>query len=400
MGPPLLLALVATILLALNLRIPTIALGPLLPTLLADTGHGETFLSLLTAIPLALTLVMAPLAPRLAARFGTDRTLGGAFVGIVLGTVLRSVPGDPTLLGGTAVLGCAIAVGTVLGPAAIAGEDARRRGTLTGIYTMALSLGPALALGLTIPMMRASGLGWRGTLALWSGCGVLGLLAWLLRVRSTRAAPEPPPGEPARPEPVTAPPGSAITDPGVWLLAIYFGVTSLTFYTTSTWLPTILTADGVAAGAAGGYTSLINIVAIPFALLSPIGLRRGLSRLLGPISPLVAVVGMVLLLTSGAGAALPVALLLGVGQGLCLGVAYGQIVEYARSPQHAASVSAVTSAVGVALASIGPLLFGFGLEVSGSAALPLVGLTAVIVVQAMVGMRSGPRRLTDNRRPG
>ncbi|MGO1974242.1 MAG: MFS transporter [Propionibacteriaceae bacterium] len=392
-SPPLLLAVVAIILIALNLRIPTTSLGPLLPNLLADTGHGETFLSLLTTIPLALTLVVAPLAPRLASRFGRDRVVGCALIGIVAGTMLRSVPGDPTLLAGTAVLGCAIALGTVLTPAVIAAAPPGRRGTLTGMYTMALSLGPALALGLTVPIMRGIGLGWRETLVLWAGCGVLGLGVWGLRSRSVRTAEGAPSRRGrARPEdPPGARSGSAIRDSGVWMLAIYFGITSLTFYTTSTWLPTIFTADGMDAGAAGGYTSLINLVAIPFALLSPIGLRRGLARVLAPLSPLTALAGVLLLITVGADAALVVALLLGVGQGLCLGVSYGQIVEYTRSPEHTASVAAVTSAVGVALASSGPLLFGFGLEASDSHLLPVGGLGAVILVQAVVGIRTGRR---------
>lgn len=412
-GPPFALAAAAIILVSLNLRIPTIAFGPLLPAVLAETGHGETFLSLLTTIPLAITLIVAPLAPLLAERIGRDRAMSVALVGIVAGIGLRSLPGDIALLAGTTLLGCAIAIGTVLAPAAIAAEDSRRRGVLTGLYTMALSLGPALALGLTVPMMRASGFGWRGTLVLWAGCGVLGLVVWQVRSRArTGAVDAEPHAAIARPDsgsavvpqvpdatvPGVVPP--VLRDPGAWLVALYLGITSLTFYTISTWLPFVFTTDGMDAGVAGGFTSLINLVAIPFALLTPIALRRGLGRVVAPASPLPAVIGAILVIMTGSDLAPVVAVLFGVGQGLCLGVSYGQIVEYARSPQHAASVSAVTSAVGVALASIGPLLFGFGLEVSGSAALPLVGLTAVIVVQAMVGMRSGPRRLTDNRRPG
>ena len=95
---------VAVLLLALSMRIPTISLGPLMPTIQADTGHGETFVSLLTAIPLALTLIIAPVTPQLAALIGRSRLLGTALAVVVLGTVLRSVPGDTFLLAGTVLL--------------------------------------------------------------------------------------------------------------------------------------------------------------------------------------------------------------------------------------------------------------------------------------------------------
>lgn len=388
----LLLALITTVLLALNLRIPTTALGPLLPSMVRDTGHGETFLSLLTTIPLALTLVIAPISPRIAARFGRDRTVGFALAGIIVGTIVRSIPGDVPLLAGTALLGCVIAVGTVLAPATIAAEHPGRRGTLTGTYTMALSLGPALALGLTVPMMRGTGLDWRQTLMLWTSCSVIALILWTVRTRFSSpdnvSAPTRQSG--ARPTSTAGTPGRPVVkDARVWMLALYLGVTSLTFYTTSTWLPTTFVADGLDAGTAGGYASLVNIVAIPFAFLGPVGMRRSLGWALASMSPLIALAGVILLLTSGADGALAIAVLLGIAQGLCLGVSYAQIVEYATSPEHAASVSALASAAGIALAAIGPLAFGFGLETSGSYALPMCGLGAVILVQAGVGLRSG-----------
>src|SRR5699024_12255298 len=67
-------------------------------------------------------------------------------------------------------------------------------------------------------------------------------------------------------------------------------------------------------------------------------------------------------LIMGSTSALWLALLLGLAQGMCLGVSYDQIVQYAKSPEHASAVSAVTSIVGVAIGSAGPLLYGYGLE--------------------------------------
>ncbi|MEV0983066.1 hypothetical protein AB0I45_01745 [Brevibacterium sp. NPDC049920] len=44
--------------------------------------------------------------------------------------------------------------------------------------------------------------------------------------------------------------------------------------------------------------------------------------------------------------------------------------------------------VGIALAALGPLAFGFGLEVSRSWTFPMIGLGVIPLLQAMNGMRS------------
>src|SRR5699024_1159881 len=170
-----LIGIVATLLAALSLRIPTISLGPLLPNIRETTGYGETLLSLLTSIPLAMTLMVAPISPWLATRLGRDRTIGVALAGITAGTLIRSLPGEIPLLVGTLILGVTIAMGAVLSPAAIAAETPALRARLTGTYSMALSLGPALALGFTIPIMHTTGFDWHATLAVWSAVGLLAL---------------------------------------------------------------------------------------------------------------------------------------------------------------------------------------------------------------------------------
>ena len=126
-----------------------------------------------------------------------------------------------------------------------------------------------------------------------------------------------------------------------------------------------------------------------------VGALTIVAALLAPLAPAIAAAGLGVLLVAGSTGAIVVALLLGISQGLCLGIAYGQIVQFATSPAHAGSVSAVTSAVGIALAAIGPLAFGSALEATGKSVVPVVGLGAVLVVHLMVGLRTGT--LVDRR---
>src|SRR5699024_8880240 len=134
---------------------------------------------------------------------------------------------------------------------------------------------------------------------------------------------------------------------------------------------------------------IINIVAIPFGFIAPQIIRHGYARALAPLAPVGAIFGVVVLLSTGTAGVIISILLFGVSQGLCLGVAYDQVVRYAASPEHAASVSAVTQAFGVALAAIGPFAYGAGLEATASATISLIGLGLVVVLQMLLGLRTG-----------
>lgn len=376
---------IAILVAGLSLRIPTISLGPLLPDVRSSTGYGETLLSLLTSIPLAFTLAVAPLSPWLARKFGRNRVIVVALGMITVGIVVRSLPADFALFCGTVLLGIGIATGTVLIPAAIASTAPALRARLTGTYSMSLSLGPALALSLTVPVMRWTGFDWRGTLTFWAGCSVIAVVLWALYARDAERSPSPTSLSPALPDGTR----TVLRDPSVWQLALYLGITSITFYTTSTWLPTTLMMDGINAASAGSYTAAINILAIPFAFVAPAIIARGYARILAPLAPTGALIAVALLVTVGSSGIVITVVLFGISQGLCLGVSYDQVVRYARSPDHAAAISAVTSASGVALAALGPLAFGFGLESTGSATASLIGLGAVMICQITIGLRTG-----------
>src|SRR5690625_7191254 len=140
-----LIGILATLLAALSRRSPTIALGPLLPDIRTTPGYGETLLSLLTSVPLAMTLVIAPVAPWIATQLGRNRVISLALIAIAAGTSIRSLPGDAALITGTLLLGLGIAVGTLLLPAAISAETSSMRARLTGTYSIVMSSGPTMA---------------------------------------------------------------------------------------------------------------------------------------------------------------------------------------------------------------------------------------------------------------
>src|SRR6187551_3398256 len=114
-----LLLLAGLVLVAFNLRASITNVGPLIGEIRADTGISGSAAGLLTTAPLLAFGLVAPLAPRLAARIGVERALVGAMLVLSAGLVLRPLPPVALLFLGTLAAGCAIAIANVLIPAIV-----------------------------------------------------------------------------------------------------------------------------------------------------------------------------------------------------------------------------------------------------------------------------------------
>ncbi|WP_233580862.1 MFS transporter, partial [Streptomyces triticirhizae] len=210
---------VALVLTALNLRPAISGLGPVLAEVRRDLGMSATVAGLLTSVPALCFAVFGVTAPRLAGRFGPVRVVLAGLVAISAGLGLRAVAGNTAVFLVTSALALGgIAVGNVLMPVLVKRFFADRVGLLTGLYSMGLALGTALAAALTIPVSRAIGDNWRAGLAAWALLAALALLPWLVlpRPRARGGAARRPGGTEAGPE---GRPLRLTRSPTAWALA-------------------------------------------------------------------------------------------------------------------------------------------------------------------------------------
>ncbi|MER6310318.1 MFS transporter [Streptomyces sp. NPDC001657] len=184
------------VLLALNLRPALVAVSPLAGTIRDDSGMSAAATSLLTALPLLCFGLLAPVAPRLGRRFGMERSLLGTMALICLGTALRLLDPVVALFAGTVVIGAGIAVANVLLPGLIKRDFPARAGLMTGLYSMSLFGGAALAAGVTVPVQHAAGLNWQATLACWGRSRSSPCSAGCRRCAAVRGCRRPRPGRP------------------------------------------------------------------------------------------------------------------------------------------------------------------------------------------------------------
>jgi CP family cyanate transporter-like MFS transporter len=374
----------------LNLRMAVTALSPVLDTIQRDMGLSSTVAGLLSTVPIICFGLFALATPRLIGRFGMERLLVLAMVVITAGIALRVLPPIAALFAGTAVLGAGIAVGNVLVPSIIKQDFAAKTGLMTGLYSVMLFVGPAFSAGFTVPIMHATGLGWRPAIALWGGVGVLAVV--LLAPHAARRP------RAARGGATGRRPKGLWKDPLAWMVTSFMGLQSLGYYSFAAWIPTLLQDHGMTAGQAGWMLSYSTFPGLAMALLTPLFIR-GRSRRAAALV-ICAVVSCAIGYLGLASDPVPLAYLwltlLGIGQGMSISLALGFIVARAPDVHHTAHLSTMAQSAGYLIASTGPVALGVLHDVTGGWTVPVLTLTVILIPLLIAGLgASRDRHILD-----
>ncbi|CRM51864.1 CynX/NimT family MFS transporter [Pseudomonas sp. 58 R 12] len=373
------LLIMGLILVAMNLRPALSSLSPLLSAVSDSLGLSAAKAGLLTTLPVLCLGLFAPLAPLLARRFGAERVVLGILLTLAGGITLRSAFGEVGLFAGSLIAGASIGIIGVLLPGIVKRDFAKQAGTMTGVYTMALCLGAALAAGATVPLSHCFGDSWSVGLGFWIVPALVAALFWLPQVGQKHGAHQ-----------VAYRVKGLLRDPLAWQVTLYMGLQSSLAYIVFGWVPSILIDRGLSATDAGLALSGSIIVQLLSALTAPWLATRGKDQRL-------AIVVVMLLTLAGLFGCLyaPLeglwgwAVLLGLGQGGTFSLALTLIVLRSRDSHVAANLSGMAQGIGYTLASLGPLAVGLVHDWTGGWA--AVGwIFAVIGVGAIVaGLGAG-----------
>ncbi|GHJ38546.1 MFS transporter [Streptomyces sp. TS71-3] len=422
------LLIVGMVLAALNLRPAVTSLGALLEDVRDDLGMNGSIAGLLTSMPPFCFAVFGIMAPRLARRFGPAAVVCGGMVAITAGLALRPLAGGTaSFLAGTALALMGVAFGNVLMPVIVKRWFPDRVGPMTGLYSMALSLGTSLAAALTVPFTHALGGEWRAGLGTWAVLGGIAALAWIPLARRRDGGPadqgdtrvEEPgeagasaqePGLAAREAGAPAQANAGVDGTGAggglriarsriaWLLAVFFGLQASGAYITMGWLPQIFRDAGVSAGTAGLLVAFTMVIGVPLAFVIPRAAARMPHQ--GPIVVVLGVCGLAgcagLYLAPAAGA-VAWAGLLGVSN-CAFPLALTMVGMRARTGAGVAQLSAFAQSVGYLISIPGPLLVGVLYQHSGGWGLPIALMTGLLVPQVLVGVLAGRDRTIEAER--
>ncbi len=151
------------------MRLPILAVPPVIPSLRAEFNLSGTDIGLLTGLPVVLFAAAALAGSRLVSRVGA---VTAAVIGLVLtalGSALRAASPDVlTLLAATIVMGGGVAITQPAMPALVGRWLPNRVGLGTGIYTNGLLVGEVLPVALFPVVFPLLGESWRATFVLWA----------------------------------------------------------------------------------------------------------------------------------------------------------------------------------------------------------------------------------------
>ncbi len=345
------------VLIAFNLRPVFSSASALLPEVRTELGLSALGASLLTTLPVVCLGAFSPLAPRLAQRFGSERTLLVMLFLLALGTAARGLSSVPLLFLGTALAGACIAIGNVLLPGLVKRDFADRAALMTGLYTMALCGGAAAAAGFTLPVEHLLGDSMNLALAIWAVPALLVGLIWLPQAlsldRSVKRT------------------GFRVEglwkDRLAWRVTLFMGLQSALAYCVFGWLVPILRERGLDGVTAGAIVSVSVMVQAAACIVAPqIAVRGRDQKLIHVTLCAFAVIALLGLLFAPLSTVWLWAVLQGIGQGGLIAVAMTAIVLRSPDAHVAAHLSGMAQCVGYLLAAIGPLIVGLLRSLTGS----------------------------------
>lgn len=375
--------LVALVLVALNLRIAVTTAAALLVPLTDAGALSPAAAVIVPSIPTAIFAIAGMVTPRLASRLGIERTIRWGMLTLTAGLALRVIADPVAIVAGTVIATGGLAVVNILLPAVVRSRFPGRIGPVTTTYSMAMSLGSAAGAAVAVPVAD-----WLGSptlgLAAWAVPAAIGLLAWTL-VTPIKAQTHEAPGN--DPEPALAAAASKPALPaGTGLLAAYFALQSLVSYIVMGYVPAIAIDAGIPASRAGVLLGIAMAVGIPGTFIvvsfvrSAAWLRFGFMLVAAASAS-----GMLGLLFAPALAPELWAALLGLG--MCVfPLVLALIAGMGANSRETSRVSGLAQSLGYTVATLGPLGAGALRQVSGSWTAVLIGVTALIALQCLVGL--------------
>ncbi|TBU87092.1 MFS transporter [Phytopseudomonas dryadis] len=379
----LLLALVAA---ALNLRPGITSLAPLIERIAQELSLSRGFISLTTALPVLCMGLLAPLAPRLAVRFGLERTITLCLATVTLALLLRLVGHSSLLLIGSAVLlGAAIAIAGPLLAGFIKHHFAGRMGQVLAWYSLSMAIGGAAGVVLTLPATQLFADDWVYGLAVWALPAVLAVALWCALPKRRE--------EPSSSEEASA--GLPWREPRAWLISVFFALQAGLFYAVATWTVARYQEAGLSQLHSNTLFSLAMLMGLPSAFLLPWLVQRVNNHhllLLGCVCMTLLSLSMI----TFAPVVLPELWALTLGFAMSGSFALSMLLPLyeAGSPMAVSRWTAMMLGLGYGVGSLTPVLSGLARDMAGTYQVPfmvLTGMSATMVLLAWL-MRRGAKR--------
>ncbi|MBC8650934.1 MFS transporter [Pseudomonas sp. MTM4] len=373
--------MLALVLAAINLRPGITSFAPLIERIAEELNLSRGLISLTTALPVLLMGLLAPLAPRLAMRFGLERTIALCLGVIGLALVLRLFGESAAVLIGTAAMvGAGIAVAGPLLSGFIKRHFLDRMGKTAAFYSLSMAVGGTIGVVLTAPATQLLDQRWTLGLSLWAIPAVLALALWWRLPSQPEAAVERQAGLPW-------------SESRAWLVSIFFALQAGLFYALATWLVARYHEAGFSVLQSNAFFSGFMLIGLPSSFAMPwLAQRFGNRHLLMSGCGLLATICLLIIAWVPQVQPLVVCMLLGVALNGTFSMSLILPMYEASTPLAVSRLTAMMLCTGYCLACFTPVLTGLGRDVAGDYRWPFLVLAGMSAVMCVLALRLAPRR--------
>lgn len=373
--------MLALVLAAINLRPGITSFAPLIERIAAELSLSRSVISLTTALPVLLMGLLAPLAPRLAVRFGLERTISLCLALIGLALVLRLFAENAAILIGTAAMvGAGIAVAGPLLSGFIKRYFLDRMGKTAAFYSLSMAVGGTIGVVLTAPATQLLGERWTFGLTLWAIPAMLALIIWWRLPNQPEAAAEHRAGLPWG-------------EPRAWLVSIYFALQAGLFYALATWLVARYHEAGFSLLQSNAFFSGFMLIGMPSAFVMPwLAQRFGNRHLLMAGCGVLATACLLIIAWLPQVQPLVVCMFLGVALNGTFSMSLVLPMYEASTPLAVSRLTAMMLCTGYCLACFTPVLTGLGRDIAGDYRWPFLVLAGMSAVMSVLALRLASRR--------
>ena len=246
---------------AINMRAGLTIMSPLYPILKAQYHLSSFHLSFLTSLSVLCFAGSAFLMPLVGKIGGTNKVIAWTLSVLSAAIFLRAVGNVPILFVSSITVGIAIAVLNFSLPVWVKENAPDHSGLLTGIYITIMGIFAAISVAVAVPLAEATSWGWRLSMVPWLVIGLISSTWWLLRISKSE--------ESGHMEASSRFHTALFRKPAAWSIAIFFGLQSMLFYGTATWLPTILVSKGFTLSHAGLAVSITGFMGSAIGIAAP-----------------------------------------------------------------------------------------------------------------------------------
>lgn len=367
---------------AICLRAPITAVGPLLPSIQESLGLSNAAAGMVTTVPLLAFGFFSIFAPFLAKKYGAENTILAAVILLLIGVFTRSLGAVSFLYIGTIILSLGIAIGNVLLPGLVKQYFALRVGLVTAMYSLSMNIVAATASAVSVPI--ADYIQWQGALMVALVLVVIALFAWLPQMAYRE--------EKAKVLPTSHQKSSLKlwTNKLAWQVTFYMGLQSLIFYTLLSWLPHIMAERGISAAQAGNMLGLLQMALLPVAFVVPIVAGKLKNQQALCVIGGILILSSLFLLINGNPEYYAMAVMsMGAGLGFAFSLSMVFFGLRTDNMDEAAALSGMAQALGYLMAAAGPIVFGWLHDVAGSWTWSLWMLVLVAIINTIAGFLSG-----------